>query len=181
MQLIRMFYFVTFCCLCLCSCTAIAVEPDTEMLPEVRRIITLSGQDGSASILSDGPSPNSVVLNGSRITRLWETRELPVPLNVTTDEGVTAGNAYREGFAGTSLYTADISPGSDLSRIPIHAQDSLDYIAVLEGQIDLVLPDQSITMKQGDVLVQAGNMHSWVNTTDKPCRILVVVLTGKRG
>jgi hypothetical protein len=148
--------------------------------PDVRRIVTVPAGKERSRVLDDGPSANFRVLNGSRITRLWETGELPVPLDVTEDAGASAGNAYREGFVGTSLYVADIPPGSDLSDVPMHAQDSLDYIAILDGEIDLVLPDETLTMKAGDVLVQAGNVHSWVNRTDRYCRMLVVVLTGDR-
>jgi len=163
-----------------CAATDQGSQEEADMLPEIRRIITVTDEDGGARVLADGASPNSVILNNSRITRLWETREMPVPLDVTRDEGAAAGNAYREGFTGSSLYVADLPPGSDLSDIPIHAQDSLDYIAVLQGEVDLVLPTESITMRQGDVLVQAGNLHSWVNRSEEPCRLLVVVLTGVR-
>jgi mannose-6-phosphate isomerase-like protein (cupin superfamily) len=155
-------------------------DEGTALPPDVRRIVTVNDADGAPVVLADGPSDNVRVLNGSRITRIWETSEMPVPLDVTTDAGATAGNAYRDGFVGTSLYTADIPPGSDLEDIPMHAQDSLDYIAVMEGEIDLVLPDRSVTMRAGDVLVQAGTVHSWVNRGDLPARLLVVVLTGER-
>ena len=150
-------------------------------LEETRRVITITGADGEPAVLADGPSANSVMLNGSRISRIWETTEMPVNLQVSGDAGATAGNAYREGFVGSSLYTADIPPGSGLDDIPMHAQDSLDYIAVLEGEIDLLLPGQDIRLRRGDVLVQAGNLHSWANRSDRPARLLVVVLTGSRG
>ena len=146
----------------------------------MRRIVTLEEADGSVTLLADGAAENVTELNGSIITRLWETGPVPVSLNVTGDAGATAGNAYREGFQGTSLYIADIPPGTSLEDIPMHKQDSLDYIAVLSGQINLILPDQTLAMKPGDVLVQAGNLHSWTNTSDETCRLLVVVLTGKR-
>lgn len=164
----------------LAAAPASGADPEAERPVEVRRLVTVvDGQDG-AKVLADGPSANVVELNGSRITRLWETGPLPVSLDVDRDLGATAANAYRKGFTGTSLYTADIPPGSDLGDIPLHAQDSLDYIAVLSGSIDLVLPDRSLTLKAGDVLVQAGNRHSWVNRSGEYCRLLVVVLTGQR-
>lgn len=159
---------------------AFGAEPATPRPADVRRIVTVvDGKDG-AMVLADGASTNVVELNGSRITRLWETGELPVPLEIARDAGATAGNAYRAGFTGTSFYTADIPPGSDLDDIPLHAQESLDYIAVLSGTIELVLPDRTVTLRQGEVLVQAGNRHSWVNRSDQYCRLLVVVLTGRR-
>jgi mannose-6-phosphate isomerase-like protein (cupin superfamily) len=164
----------------ICWIGSVGADGAGNMLPEVRRIITVTGETGEPVVLADGASANAIELNGSRITRIWETQEMPVPLDVTADVGATAGNAYRDGFIGSSFYIADIPPGSDLSDIPLHAQDSLDYIAVLEGEIDLVLPGESIKMNRGDILVQAGNVHSWANLGDTPCRLLVVVLTGRR-
>lgn len=149
-------------------------------LPSVRRIVTGEGPDGtSVELFSDSPT-NAVTLNGSTITRLWETGPIPTDLKVTEDKGATAGNAYRPGFAGTSLYTADIPSGTSLADIPMHAQDSFDYIAIQQGQIDLILESGRVTMQAGDILVQAGNLHSWENPYDGPCRMLVVVMTASR-
>ena len=149
-------------------------------LPELRRIVTVEDEAGSARVLADDAGTNVVMLNESRIVRLWETSQMPVPLAIRDDAGATAGNAYRNGFTGSSFYVAEIPPGSDLSNIPLHRQDSLDYIAVLEGEIVLVLPGERMTMRRGDLLVQAGNRHSWINESRQHCRLLVVVLTGVR-
>ena len=148
-------------------------------LPDQRRVVAID-VDGSSRIVADGPSLNVVELNGSRIVRLWESGPPPVPLAVTGDPGASAGNAYREGFVGSSFYIADIPPGSDLDDIPMHRQDSLDYIAVLSGEIDLVMPGDTRRLREGDILVQSGTEHSWINPTNKYCRLLVVVLTGER-
>jgi len=153
------------------------LAPPAASLPEPRRVLTSESADGRAAVIADGASPNARVLNGSKITRLWETSQLPVPLEVTKDDGAAAGNAYREGFVGSSLYVADLPAGI---RIDSHKQDSLDYIAVLNGEVDLVLEKGPVRLHQGDVLVQAGNLHGWSNPTNQPSRILVVVLTGKR-
>jgi mannose-6-phosphate isomerase-like protein (cupin superfamily) len=150
-------------------------------LPEVRRIVTTEDAEGRSVVLADGPSPNVVELNGSRIVRLWETQGSPVPIPVASDLGATAGNAYRPGFRGSSLYVADIPPGSDLSDIPLHKQESMDYIVLLAGEIDLVLDGgKRVPLKPGDVLVQAGNNHSWVNTGKGVARLLCVTMTGQR-
>lgn len=158
----------------LAACSALA-----DQLAEPRRIVAAE-LGGNSVIVADGASPNVREMNGSRIVRLWESGPPPVSLTFAGDAGATAGNAYRDGFVGSSLYVADIPPGSDLDDIPLHAQDSLDYIAVLAGEIDLVMPNDTRRMRAGDVLVQAGTLHSWVNPTDETCRLLVVVLTGRR-
>jgi len=121
----------------------------------------------------------SIEFNGSVIHRLWETGALPVQVPVDRDAGASAGNAYRPGFKGTSLYLADL-PARTVGVIPMHRQDSLDYIAVLAGEVHLLLEDQELLLHAGDVLVQAGNLHSWENRSDAPCRLLVVVLSAER-
>ncbi|WP_195908475.1 cupin domain-containing protein [Novosphingobium sp. Gsoil 351] len=151
----------------------------------IRRIVTTEDAAGRAVVLADGHSANSVTLNGSTITRLWETQGSPVAVPVAADLGATAGNAYRPGFTGSSLYVADIPPGSNLKDIPLHKQESMDYIVLLTGQIDLVLATgpgggKRVAMKPGDVLIQAGNNHSWVNTGKTVARLLCVTQTGVR-
>ena len=163
-----------------CATTSLP-EATSDGYAPVRRIVTASDAEGRSVVLHDGPTSNIVTLNGARIERLWETGPLPVPLAVERDAGALAGNAYRPGFVGSSLYVAEVPPGSGLEDIPIHAQDSLDYIVILEGTVDLVLDTgERVTMREDDVLVQAGNLHSWVNETEATVRLLVVVLTGMR-
>lgn len=164
----------------LCVTQLVSCASGLKPLPEVRRIVTIEGEAGDALVIADDAGGKTVELNGSRIVRLWETSDMPVLLDVDADFGASAGNAYREGFIGTSFYVAEIPSGSDLSDIPLHKQDSLDYIAVLEGEIVLVLPHKEVPMTRGDLLVQAGNMHSWINRSEHTCRLLVVVLTGQR-
>ncbi len=167
--------------LALASCAAAQQAAGPAPLDPVRRIITSEDAAGKAYVIADGASSNVVVLNGSRIERLWETDGSPVTIPVTSDLGERAGNAYRSGFAGSSLYIADIPPGSDLKDIPLHKQESMDYIVVLAGQIELVIDGgKRITMNTGDVLIQAGNNHSWINTGPGTARLLCVTQTGQR-
>jgi mannose-6-phosphate isomerase-like protein (cupin superfamily) len=159
---------------------ATASGPASASPAPVRRLVTGVDHDGHSAVLSANAGANTVELNGSRITRLWESDAVPAELpllvdRAAADRGATAGNAYREGFRGTSLYVADI-PAGNRNAIPMHREDSLDYIAVLSGEIDLVLETSTVTMRAGDVLVQGGNLHTWVNRSKKSCRLLVVVL-----
>lgn len=163
------------------SCSKQPAEDTASELPQVRRVVTSENADGKSYILADGPSGNVVELNGSRIERLWESQGFPVPVPVSSDLGATAGNAYREGFAGSSAYVADIPPGSDMQDIPLHRQDSMDYIVLLEGELELVLDDGVTTvLKPGDILVQAGNNHTFVNRSKAPARLLCIIMTGER-
>lgn len=150
-------------------------------LPAIRRIVTAEADTGRSKILFDGGPSESLVLNGSTITRLWETQNVPAALPLKDDASLSAGNAYREGFEGTSFYIADIPGEESAVPIPMHKEQSVDYIAVLVGEVTLVLDDEETVMRAGDVLVQGGNNHTWENRTDAPCRLLVVVLRAEAG
>ena len=58
----------------------------------------------------------------------------------------------------------------------MHRTRSLDYAIVLAGEIDMLLDDSEVHMKAGDIMVQQGTNHAWVNNSDKPCRICFVLI-----
>jgi uncharacterized cupin superfamily protein len=46
----------------------------------------------------------------------------------------------------------------------------------MQGEIDMLLDDTEIHLKAGDVLVQQGTNHAWVNRGTEPCRIAFVLI-----
>jgi len=60
-----------------------------------------------------------------------------------------------------------------------HRTDSIDYIVVISGEIDMELDDSRVHLKAGDVMVQRGTIHNWVNRGTAPC-VLAVVLVALR-
>ena len=147
---------------------------------KLRRVVTTDGPDGRGRVLADGEPGNSFVMNGTKITRLWESASVPAPLSVTEDLGATAGNAYREGFRGTSFYIAQLPPGTDETDIPMHRQDTLDYMAILAGRVTLRIEGADIELHAGDTIVQSGNRHTWLNHGPETCVLLFVVVAGER-
>jgi uncharacterized cupin superfamily protein len=57
-----------------------------------------------------------------------------------------------------------------------HRTRSLDYAIVLAGEIDMLLDDSQVHLKAGDVLVQQGTNHAWVNNGAQTCRIAFVLI-----
>ncbi|MGK4219446.1 cupin domain-containing protein [Kocuria marina] len=57
-----------------------------------------------------------------------------------------------------------------------HRTDSLDYAVVLEGEITLLVDDGEATIRPGDVVIQRATSHAWSNRTDKPARVLFVLI-----
>jgi mannose-6-phosphate isomerase-like protein (cupin superfamily) len=147
----------------------------------VRRLVTVRDSAGRNEVLADGEPPVSFELNGTRITRLWETAAVPARLPVERDASLDAGSAYRAGFAGTSFYLAEIPPGVGRSQVPFHRNATIDYMAILRGEIHFVLPGQELLLKQGDTLVQCGNDHTWENRGTEPCQLLFVVVPAVEG
>ena len=58
----------------------------------------------------------------------------------------------------------------------MHATDSVDYAIVIEGEIDMLLDDSEVHMKTGDILVQQGTNHAWVNRGSVPCKVAFVLI-----
>jgi mannose-6-phosphate isomerase-like protein (cupin superfamily) len=50
---------------------------------------------------------------------------------------------------------------------------------VLSGEIDMELDDSTVHIKAGDVMVQRGTIHNWVNRGAEPCRLAVILIAAK--
>jgi uncharacterized cupin superfamily protein len=63
----------------------------------------------------------------------------------------------------------------------MHTTDSIDYDVVLEGELVLELDDgKEVTLRAHDVVVQNGTRHAWRNRSDKPAKMLFVLLGAPR-
>jgi quercetin dioxygenase-like cupin family protein len=66
------------------------------------------------------------------------------------------------------------------SPATLHRTDSLDYAVIMSGEIDMELETGEIThLKAGDVVVQRGTVHNWVNRGTEPCVIAFVLIAAK--
>lgn len=63
----------------------------------------------------------------------------------------------------------------------MHTTDSIDYDVLLDGEITLELDDgQEVHLRKNDVAAQHGTPGTWRNTSDKPARMLFVLLGAPR-
>lgn len=72
-------------------------------------------------------------------------------------------------------------PSSPLYRPPthpfMHRTPTLDYAIVLSGEIEMKLDDdEPLALRAGDVVVQQGTNHAWINRSGAVCRIAFVLL-----
>jgi quercetin dioxygenase-like cupin family protein len=75
---------------------------------------------------------------------------------------------------GTRFMIAEYPPGN----VPrMHRTETLDYIVVLQGAIEMELDKgEIVTLRQGDVMVQRGTNHAWVNRGPEICRMAFVLV-----
>jgi len=50
---------------------------------------------------------------------------------------------------------------------------------IISGEIDMELDDSVVHLKAGDVMVQRGTIHNWVNNGTVPCVLAVILIDAK--
>jgi uncharacterized cupin superfamily protein len=58
----------------------------------------------------------------------------------------------------------------------MHATNSIDYAVIMTGEIYMLVDDDEVHLKAGDVVVQRGNNHAWSNRGAEPCRIAFILI-----
>jgi quercetin dioxygenase-like cupin family protein len=133
---------------------------------QIRRVVTGHDQDGKAIVQIDEVAKN-VISNrpGAESTVIWTTEGFPVD-NVN---GVQNEDLRQTTLAnGTVFRVVSFGPGVSPRN---HRTDSIDYAVVVAGEIDMNLDDTTVHLKAGDVLVQRGTIHNWINNGTEPCII----------
>jgi naringenin degradation protein FdeH len=143
-----------------------------------RRIVTGHDGRGRSIVLSDGPTPRSHSTSGATFHELWNTTEMPAPVRPAEPHEPTDRPLVTPPDAGgTIVRIVDLEPRS---RSPMHRTESIDYGIVLEGAVTLLLDDGSETrLRAGDVVIQRGTDHAWVNAADEPARMAFVLVDGR--
>ena len=140
-----------------------------------RRIVTGNNAEGRSYFVSDTVVPEM---------HLWETLESD-RLGVATDGSPTrhlpttapniepppgASKAVRVSMqpwkAMKEQMKAQPIPGLDSEGF--HRTATIDYIMIVDGEVDLVLDEARTTVRAGDLVVQRNTNHAWHNNTDRP-------------
>ena len=61
----------------------------------------------------------------------------------------------------------------------MHRTQTVDYAVVLEGEVVMLLDQEEVHLKAGDVVIQRGTNHAWSNRSQKPCKMLYVLIDGE--
>ena len=142
---------------------------------QVRRVVTGHDASGKATVVIDETVPASSMRPGVAATVAWTSEGFPVDNNGDADEGKRkTGTTHTN---GTVFRIIEFGPGNGGRN---HRTDSIDYAVVMTGEIDMELDDGVVvTLKAGDVLVQRGTIHNWVNKGTAPCVIAFTLIAAK--
>ena len=146
------------------------------MALKVRRVITGHDANGRAIVKIDEVSKNlSSGRPGATACNIWTTDVVPADNDGADDEGLRKVATTLKG--GTIFRIIEFAPGLAPRN---HRTDSIDYIVVMSGEIDMELDDGvNVHLKAGDVMVQRGTIHNWVNRGTEPCVLAVVLIDAK--
>ena len=145
------------------------------MTLQVRRVVTGHDSRGRAIVTVDEAAKNvQATRPGASASVIWTTDTIPADNSVTDDGGARKVGTAHAG--GTVFRVIEFSPGV---APRMHRTDSIDYAVVISGEIDMRLDDSEVHLRAGDVLVQRGTIHNWINRGDQPCMIAFVLIDAK--
>jgi mannose-6-phosphate isomerase-like protein (cupin superfamily) len=170
---------------------------------DVRRVVTVNDATGKAVVLFDGANPHRRERPQHKtVSRLlWVTDETPSAMSEIDRAAREIGISPPDG--GTVFRIVDVPPtppevekldagfmhqqighGAPKKGLPprhplMHRTRTVDYAIIMQGEIDMLLDDSEIHLKAGDVLIQQGTNHAWVNRGTEPCRIAFILIDAK--
>lgn len=174
----------------------------------LRRVITDHDSAGRSRILIDGGAAKMIAAGEAGLAEIWSadldekrlfdaTDKLSkADLRLEPDEGsvkvrwfATApeetGKSRDEAEAAAAFAFAAAGAAHarvDTSRHPMmHKTDSLDVIVLIKGEVDLLVDDgEALGLKPGDVVIQRGTNHAWVNHGTEAALLVAVLINGRK-
>jgi len=175
---------------------------------QVRRVVTGHDKNGKAIVVADGPAPthSNPLRPGQLSHEIWKTNAMPIPIGRDEPDPIKGARQLHPAPRGTMFRISEVPPESDTirnmtpeqaraafrasnaeeastwgrgGRHPLmHRTETVDYAVVLEGEIVLILDNEDVKLKAGDVVIQRGTSHAWSNRSGKTVKMLYVLCDG---
>jgi len=140
----------------------------------IRRVVTGHDEQGNAVVKID-----EVVSHwrdgrpGAKVCNVWTTDTVPANNSGDADGGQREGK-FTMINNGSVFRILEFKPGLEAR---MHRTDSIDYIVVMSGEIDMELDNGvEVHVKAGDVMVQRGTVHNWINRGTESCVLAVILI-----
>jgi mannose-6-phosphate isomerase-like protein (cupin superfamily) len=173
------------------------------MSSPIRRVVTGKDGTGKAIVATDGSASRVQARKemGVTTTLLWVTDSTPANLREQGDAGnreigivpPASGTIFRIIEFGPQkdvqaddqtrrqiferMGLAPEGPSRENPRDPgMHRTRTVDYVVILSGEIDMLLDESEVHLNAGDVVIQRGTNHAWVNRGNQPCKVAFVLI-----
>jgi len=157
----------------------------------MNRVVSGYDSGGNPAIISEGAPPTVIHAGRYTTTELWVSDRTPP--GVTDADPSTRPWALEPPSGGTCFRIVEIAPGDAADASPAdggdldadgfqeaHATQTLDYVAVLSGQVTLIVGGAEVTLGPGDSVVQQpGVPHDWQNRSAERAVLVGVLLSGR--
>ncbi len=173
----------------------------------IRRVVTGHDANGKAVVVEDRSAPHVFEPHpGLQFAELWSTKDMPAAVGNGDDptarpltlkpphhgsvfrvvshppeqagSGEIGASQARELFSSIGA-TEAASGGDDSPHATMHRTETVDYAIIMQGRICLALDESEVELAQGDVVIQRGTNHAWINRSSEPCLIAFVLLDGR--
>jgi quercetin dioxygenase-like cupin family protein len=142
---------------------------------KIRRVVTGHDSNGKAIVLYDEIGKEvSQGRPGATACVVWTSEGWPVNNDGSEDESQRKTHTMLEN--GTVFRIVRFDPGVTPRN---HRTDTIDYAVVMSGEIDMDIDGAVVHLKAGDVLVQRGTIHNWINNGTEPCVIAFSLIYAK--
>jgi quercetin dioxygenase-like cupin family protein len=142
---------------------------------KIRRIVTGHDQNGKAIVQHDELCNNIISRRDfHQSCVVWSTGNFPVD-NLDVNDGNSRDVSILQ-KQDTVLRIVQYEPGVAPRN---HRTETLDYAIVISGSIDMDLDGHIVHLNQGDVIVQRGTIHNWINHGAEPCVIAFILIAAK--
>ena len=144
--------------------------------PPIRRVVTGHDNSNVAKVIIDGPATNAKYpSSGTVSTMIWCTDSAParVPVGESAEDMGARILGTSPPPRGSRFAVIDFPPGCPPH---MHRTETIDYVIVIEGEIEMDMDASTVKLKAGDVMVQRGTNHAWANRSSKPARVAFVLI-----
>jgi len=158
----------------------------------VHRVVTGYDEDGNPAIIHAGEPPTVIHAGRYRTTEVWASDRTPPA--VTRSDLSARPWELEPAPGGACFRIVEIAPGDAAGGDAVagdldeqaegfqeaHATQTLDYVAVLSGQVTLVVGGAEVTLGPGDCVVQQpGVPHDWLNRTSQRVVMAGVLISAR--
>lgn len=154
------------------------VAIDEVMTPDLGHVLTPEGQPNvrlsdvwiartvpTSNAGSEDAVEDKVTLHPPAGGAVFRTLEIPPD----SERNFDTMKAYFERMGAGSALEGKKHPG-------MHKTRSLDFLIIVSGEVWMILDEEEVLLKAGDVCVQRGTLHAWSNRSDKPCVLAAVLV-----